>query len=237
MKLSAPVHRLKREAKLLSRQDDIPLHAALDRVAAGEGFATWSLLSAKLSATPPAARLYPQLAPGDLVLVGARPGHGKTLLSLGLAVEAMKAGHRSTFFTLEYTAKDIAGRFRAIGTDIALFDGLFAFDSSDAISAGYMAEKLAAAPRGTLAVIDYLQFLDQRRENPDLMTQVRALKAFAQEKGLILVFVSQIDRSYDPASKPCPDIADIRLPNPLDLSLFSKACFLHDGEVRFQAVN
>jgi replicative DNA helicase len=237
MKLSAPVHRLKRKAKLLSRQDEIPLHAALDRVAAGEGFATWSLLSAKLSATPPAARLYPQLAPGDLVLVGARPGHGKTLFSLGLAVEAMKAGHRSVFFTLEYTAKDIAGRFHAIGTDIALFDGLFAFDSSDAISAGYIAEKLAAAPRGTLAVIDYLQLLDQRRENPDLMAQIRALKALAQEKGLILAFISQIDRAYDPASKPCPDIADIRLPNPLDLSLFSKACFLHDGEVRFQAVN
>ena len=147
MKLSAPVHRLKRKAKLLSRQDDIPLHAALDRVAAGEGFATWSLLSAKLSAMPPAARLYPQLAPGDLVLVGARPGHGKTLFSLGLAIEAMKSGNRAAFFTLEYTEKDVAGRFRAIGSDNALFDGLFAFDSSDTISAGYIAEHRRASPR------------------------------------------------------------------------------------------
>lgn len=237
MKLSAPIHRLKRQAKLLSRREKMPLHAALDRVAAGEGFATWSLLSAKLSAMSPAARHFPQLAPGDLVLVGARPGQGKTLLSLGLAVEAMKAGSRSVFFTLEYTEKDIAGRFRAIGADPAAFDHLFAFDSSDAISAGYIAETLADAPRGTLVVIDYLQLLDQKRENPDLMTQVRALKALAQDRGLILVFVSQVDRSYDPASKPCPDIADIRLPNPLDLRLFSKTCFLHGGEVRFQAVN
>jgi replicative DNA helicase len=237
MKLSAPVHRLKRKARLLSRQDQIPLHAALDRIAAGEGFATWSLLSARLSAASPAARLFPQLAAGDLVLVGARPGHGKTLFSLGLAIEAMKSGHRSVFFTLEYTEKDIAGRFQAIGTEAVRFDGLFTFDRSDAISADYIAQQLAGAPRGTLAVIDYLQLLDQKRENPDLMAQVRALKALARDRGLILVFISQIDRSYDPASKPCPDLADIRLPNPLDLSLFCKACFLHDGEVRFQAMN
>jgi replicative DNA helicase len=88
-----------------------------------------------------------------------------------------------------------------------------------------------------LAVIDYLQLLDQKRENPELMAQVRALKSFARQRGLILVFISQIDRSYDPSDKRCPDISDIRLPNPLDLSLFDKTCFLHDGEVRFQSVN
>lgn len=237
MKLSAPVHRLKRQARLMSRQEAIPLHAALDRVAAREGFASWSLLSARLSAASPAARLFTELAPGDLVLVGARPGHGKTLLSLELAVEAMKSGNKSVFFTLEYTEKDIAGRFRALGTDMALFDGLFEFDTSDLISADYIARRLADAPGGTLAVVDYLQLLDQRRDNPDLSAQVRALKLFARDRGLILVFISQIDRSFDPSAKSCPDIADIRLPNPLDLSLFSKACFLHEGEVRFQAVN
>ncbi len=237
MKLSAPVYRLKRNARLLSRAENIPLHAALDRIAAGEGFASWSLLSSRISEASPAARLFPQLTPGDLVLVGARPGHGKTLLSLELAVEAMKSRNRSVFFTLEYTRQDIADRFRAIGTDMALFGDLFEFDTSDAISADYISERLANAPRGTLAVIDYLQLLDQKRENPELMTQVRTLKAFARQRGLILVFISQIDRSYDPSDKPCPEISDIRLPNPLDLQLFSKTCFLNNGEVRFQAVN
>ena len=51
MKLSAPIHHLKRKAKLLSREEKIPLHEALDRVAAQEGFDGWSLLAAKVSAT------------------------------------------------------------------------------------------------------------------------------------------------------------------------------------------
>lgn len=235
LKLSAPIYRLKRQAKLLSRDQNIPLHEALDRVAVQEGFRAWSLLTAKLSATKPASKLFARLRPGDLVLVGARPGHGKTLMSLEIAVEAMKAGHRGMLFTLEYTDKDVADRFRDIGVEQKDFDGLFAFDSSDAISADYIVKRMAGAPRSTLIVVDYLQLLDQRRENPALMDQVRTLKSFARDGGLIIVFISQIDRSYDPATKPFPDLKDVRLPNPLDLKLFDKTCFLNNGEVRFQA--
>ena len=46
MKLSAPIYQLKRNAKRLSREEKIPLHEALDRVAAQEGFGGWSLLAA-----------------------------------------------------------------------------------------------------------------------------------------------------------------------------------------------
>jgi replicative DNA helicase len=237
LKLSAPIYRLKRQAKLLSRDQNIPLHEALDRVAVQEGFRAWSLLAAKLSATRPASKLFARLRPGDLVLVGARPGHGKTLMSLELAVEAMKAGNRGMLFTLEYTDKDVADRFRDIGVEQKDFDGLFAFDSSDAISADYIVKRMADAPRGTLVVVDYLQLLDQRRENPALMDQVRTLKSFARDGGVIIVFISQIDRSYDPLTKPFPDLKDVRLPNPLDLKLFDKTCFLNNGEVRFQAAS
>lgn len=235
MKLSAPIYRLKRKAKELAHKDDIPLHLALDRIAIGEGFGTWSLLASKSAETLSAEGLLTRLEPGDLLLIGARPGHGKTLLSLQLAVEAMKAGRRAVFFTLEYTARDLLGRFRALGVDPGQFEALFSFDDSDAISADHIMRALAEAPRGTLAIVDYLQLLDQKRGNPELGAQVSALKAFAQARGVILAFISQIDRSYDPMAKPCPDLSDVRLPNPLDLSLFSKSCFLNEGEVRFQA--
>ncbi|RVD64833.1 DNA helicase [Mesorhizobium sp. M7A.F.Ca.ET.027.03.2.1] len=235
MKLSAPIYHLKRQARLLSREGKIALHEALDRVAAQEGFTSWSLLAAKAAEAAPAGMLFAQLAPGDLVLVGARPGNGKTLMSLELAVEAMKSGHRGVFFTLEYTQRDVLDRFRAIGADPVQFNDRFVFDNSNAISADYIVKALSSAPRGTLVVIDYLQLLDQKRENPELMAQVRTLKAFAGDRGLILVFISQIDRSYDPAKKSVPDIGDVRLPNPLDLSLFNKTCFLNKGEIRFHA--
>ena len=237
MKLSAPLYHLKRKAKLLSRAESIPLHEALDRIARQEGFGTWSLLAAKEAAIAPAEKLFGRLSPGDLVLVGARPGQGKTLLSLEFAVQAMKSGSRGVFFTLEYTEKDILDRFRAIGVEREDFAGLFEFDSSDEVSSDYIVKRLAAAPRGTLVVVDYLQLLDQKRENPELMVQVRTLQSFARNRGLIFVFISQIDRSYDPLKKPCPDLEDVRLPNPLDLSLFTKTCFLNNGEVRFRAAS
>lgn len=237
MKLSAPLYHLKRKAKLLSRSENIPLHQALDRVARQEGFGGWSLLAAKMTAIAPAARLFARLAPGDLVLVGARPGQGKTLMSLELAVQAMRAGSRGVFFTLEYTEKDMLDRFRAIGVERSDFAALFEFDSSDDLSSDYIVSRLADAPRGTLVVVDYLQLLDQKRENPELMVQVRALQSFARDRGLIFIFISQIDRAYDPAVKPCPDLQDVRLPNPLDLTHFSKTCFLHNGHVRFWAAS
>lgn len=233
MKLSVPIYHLKRKAKFLSREENIPLHKALNRIALQEGYNSWSFLAAKLSASRPAGKLFARLQPGDLLLVGARPGQGKTLMSLELAVKAMESGNRAVFFTLEYTERDILDRFHAIGVEYAQFDGLFEFDCSDAISADYIIEKLASAPRGTVVVIDYLQSLDQKRENPALAVQVRALKSFAQDRGLIIVFISQIDRSYDPSKKPFPAIQDVRLPNPLDLRLFNKTCFLSNGEVQF----
>ena len=37
--------------------------------------------------------------------------------------------------------------------------------------------------------------------------------------------------------KPCPGLGDVRLPNPLDLTLFNKACFLNNGTINFQTVH
>jgi replicative DNA helicase len=237
MRLSAPVYRLKRKARLMSRAGSIPLHEALDHVAAEEGVHRWSLLSAKAQAPADSAELFALLAPGDLVLVGARPRQGKTLMSLRLAVEAMRSGHRSAFFTLDYTERDVIDRFRAIGAELDQFKALFDVDYSDAISAAYIADRLSDARPGTLAVVDYLQILDQDRQKPELTVQVRTLKSLARERGLIILCISQIDRSYDPSSKQWPDFADVRLPNPLDLTLFDKAFFLNNGEVSLRAAS
>lgn len=231
MRLSAPIHRLKRQAKLMSRACGIPLHAALDRVAASEGFAAWSLLAARH-----ADDLGGWFDPGDLALIGARPRQGKTLLGLRFAIEAMRAGHRCVVFSLEFTERELRRHLSRLGADLEAFGDLFVSDTSDAIDADHIIAVLAGAPRGTLAVVDYLQLLDQRRDSPALAVQIGKLREFARERGVTLVFISQIDRSYDPATKPFPDLDDVRLPNPLDLHLFDKACFLNAGEVRLHHV-
>ena len=232
MALSAPIHHLKRRAKILARTARIPLNQALDRIAREEGFSHWSLLVTRASAVPLARQLLSQLTPGDLLLLGARPGQGKTRLSLELIVEAIKSGRRGVFFTLEYNDIDVLNQFQALARSAAIFADQFEFDNSDAISANYITDRLKSAPKGTVVVIDYLQLLDQKRTNPELMIQVRALNAFAKDRGLIMVFLSQVDRSYELSARPCPNLSDVRLPNPLDLKLFNKTCFLNNGEVQ-----
>ncbi|MEP4191102.1 MAG: DNA helicase, partial [Sneathiella sp.] len=231
MKLSAPIFRLKRQARQLSRTAKIPLNQALDELAKKEGFQNWSLLAARISPAQPNATIYRQLEAGDMVLLAARPGHGKTLLGLELIIEAVKAGNRGVFYTLEYTEDDIHSHFQSLGhhqpTEKAV-----TLDTSDDINADHIINTLDKAAKGTLIVVDYLQLLDQKRENPVLSDQIDALKSFAKTKGLILVFISQIDRSYDRSQNLFPDLADIRLPNPVDLTLFDKACLLNDGEIR-----
>ncbi len=44
MSLSAPINELKRKAKLLRREEGIPLNKVLSRIAKEEGYASWGLL-------------------------------------------------------------------------------------------------------------------------------------------------------------------------------------------------
>ena len=234
MKLSAPIYVLKQQAKILSRQEGIPLHQALDRIANREGFTAWSLLSAKVTPTvqKPVSTLLAQLRSGDLVLLGSRRGQGKTRLSIELSIQMMRQGNQAAFFTLDFTALEVAHCFKALGEDMNAFLNRFLVDESDQICAEYILSRLASAPANTLVVIDYLQLLDQKRENPDLTSQVQQLRNFARERQLIILCLSQIDRRYDPADRPCPGIDDVRLPNPLDLSLFDKTCFLQQDTMQ-----
>ena len=236
MRLSAPTYQLKRRAKLLARDEKIAMHEALDRIARDEGFAGWSLLSSRLAMNPPSKAILSRLADGDLLLLGARPGQGKTLLGLQLLLDAARANRRAVFFSLEYTERDTKERIRSLDVDAEGLSEKLEIVTSDEISADFIVRYLSDSPRGTVAIIDYLQILDQQRSKPALSDQMLVLQEFARRTGVILGFISQIDRSFDPEREPLPSVRHIRLPNPMELGIFSKACFLHDGEVRLQDV-
>ncbi|WP_375691658.1 DNA helicase [Pseudooceanicola sp. LIPI14-2-Ac024] len=230
MRLSAPIYQLKRRAKTLARTETIPLAQALDRVARKEGVASWSLLAARADSTAPARPLLGRLRDGDMLLIGARPSQGKTRLALDLLLAAAAAGRRAVFFTLEYTEAEAMARLDTLAPDATAPRPEVV--TSDEIDADYIIRRLAGAPRGSVAVIDYLQLLDQRRSTPPLGAQMAALRDFARNSGVILGFISQIDRRFDPAERAVPGIADLRLPNPVPEGVFTMACFLHAGAER-----
>lgn len=236
MKLSAPIFQLKRRAKLMARNNKLPLNEALDQIARDEGFARWSMLSSRMAAAPLSKTLLSRLNNGDLLLLAGRPGHGKTMLGLQLLLDAVEDGRKSLLFTLELTDRQASDQLRLLEQDTGGASSQVSIFTSDDISADYIIRRLSEKEPGTVAVIDYLQILDQQRNKPALSEQVHILGDFARRTGVILGFISQIDRSFDPGSKRLPDISDIRLPNAIDLGLFSKACFLHNGEAQLQNI-
>lgn len=236
MKLSAPIFRLKRRARLLARDTGTPLNQALDRIAEAEGFAGWSLLAAHHARLSPSQAILSRLEDGDLLLLAGRPGQGKTVLGLQLLLDAVAEGRRGVFYTLYMTEGDVAAQLGRLGADASVYADKLSVVASDDICAAYIAHDLQGAAPGTLAVIDYLQILDQPRQTPELAEQVRALQAFARAQGVVLAFLSQVSRAYDPEAKPLPDMDDLHLPNRIDTGAFSKTCFLHNGDIRFAAM-
>ena len=236
MKLSAPIFQLKRRAKLMARNNSVPLNEALDHIARDEGFAKWSLLSASMSSPPPFETTLSRLENGDLLLIAGRPGHGKTRLGLRLLIDAARDGRKALMFTLEFTEQQARKHLKSLEVGGgSMSDGIQIF-TSDQISAEYIIQHMSGLEPGTVAVIDYLQMLDQQRSKPMLSKQLQTLGVFAQRTGVVLGFISQIDRSFEAEGKQLPDIGDVRLPNFVDLGLFSKACFIHNGEAQLQNV-
>ncbi|MBB1248996.1 DNA helicase [Rhizobium sp. G21] len=223
-----PIFLLKRQARRLSRAKNIPLHDALDEIARREGFQAWSHLS---SATMRDSVLEPELVsdPGELLLIAARPGHGKTSMGLIWAADAVRSGQSAFIFSLEETEPAIKARLERLGRpDVAASERL-KIDLTDGLDADHIISRLDHAQPGDVAVIDYLQLLDQDRRSPPLEAQIAHLRDHALSKRLRLAFLSQIDRRFELSGKALPDYSDVRRLDRLGANQFDKACFLHRG--------
>ena len=236
MKLSAPVHVLKRKAKELKRSRQITLTEALDRIAREEGFASWSLLQSRVNAFVPKTTddVLDNLFPGDVMLIGARPGLGKTTLALQLLLRAIKQDRTCFFFTLEFTQQELMAKLSRLDETYDQHNSLLKLDFSDEISSSYIITQTRdIIQEGSLVAVDYLQLLDQQRSKPALQNQIEEVKMYARETNSIFIFISQIDRAFEQKGHARPSLGDVRLPNPLDLGLFNKSMFAHDDQMFF----
>lgn len=240
MKLSAPIHVLKSKAKALKKSESISMADALNKIANQEGFSTWSLLQSKLEEIFPNS--YEEILDfcngGDLILIGARPGYGKTSFTIGLFVKAIKQKRKkSYYFTLAETHKDVAGRMAIYDESIGQNNDIFELNYSNDICADYIIEKTKdGIQANSLIIIDYLQLLDEKRVNPPLQDQVEKLKNYAKEKRCIIIFLSQVNRELEYKNDRRPTKEDIRLPNPLDTKLLNKTIFLFRERDDFKEV-
>lgn len=231
MKLSSPIHILKRNAKKLKKEQGMTMSQALDEVAKNEGFSSWSLLVSKKDELFPSkySETLNFFNNGDLVLIGARPGVGKTSFTMGLFVKAIEQKRPKGFcFTLAETHKDLARRIATYNESIGQNDDLFELNYSNDICADFIISVTNNQVQpGSIIIVDYLQLLDEKRVNPPLQDQIQSLKVFAKEKGCIIIFLSQINREIEYKVNQRPTVDDIRLPNPLDINLLNKIIFLY----------
>jgi replicative DNA helicase len=231
MKLSAPIHVLKNQAKSLKKAELITMTEALNKIASQEGFSSWSLLQSK------GKELFPQsydeildyFNGGDLVLIGARPNYGKTSFTIGLFVKALQQKRaKSYYFTLAETHRDVAGRIGIYDEHIGEDDNLFELNYSNDICADYIIKATqGGVSDNSVIVIDYLQLLDEKRINEPLQNQIEKLKTYAKEKNCIIIFISQVNREIEYKNDRRPNKKDIRLPNPLDINLLNKIIILY----------
>ncbi|SDW74733.1 hypothetical protein SAMN05444336_102245 [Albimonas donghaensis] len=154
------------------------------------------------------------------------------MLALALLAEAARQGRGARFFTLDWTAQETARRFAGIAAPVESLAPHPGIEADDDISARTIAARLSDARPGEVAVMDYLQALDQDRSKPPLAAQAEARPDPAARRGLVLVRLAQVGPAFDAVRKPVPDRCDLRRLNPLDLSLFLHACFLHGIETR-----
>jgi len=175
-----------------------PLHAGADMMAAAarrvdERQAGGGTLGGLSSGYPDLDEVLGGLRPGQMVVVGARPGGGKTAIGLNVAARAVLGGTPVLFFSLEMPEDQIADRLLSMGSGVPMSKltrgrpltaqevdrvlgaagpdwvggAAFHCDDDPDLSAQRLAAVLRRAVRRHgigLAVVDYLQLL--RPENP-----------------------------------------------------------------------
>ena len=174
----------------------------------------------------------------DLVLVGARPGMGKTSFALNIATNvAQNTKKKVCIFSLEMSAEQLVSRVlssEALVDSYELRSGKLSSDSwekiadassrlascdiliddTSGVSVTEMKAKLRRVDNLGLVVVDYLQLMQSDRKIDNRVQEVadisRALKIMAKELNVPIICCAQLSRGPESRTDKKPMLSDLR---------------------------
>jgi replicative DNA helicase len=177
------------------------------------------------------------LQPGKLVVLGARPGNGKSSAVRHIGVSAAASGSTVLLLSMEMPASEIAGCLVAqlgsidghrlnrgdlesddwsrlteavdVGARLPLY-----VDDEGGLSLAAIRNKARMVKGLRLLIVDYLQLSTSSLKNATTNDQVaevsKGLKALALSMGICVVLLSQLNRDIERRSDKEPALADLR---------------------------
>jgi replicative DNA helicase len=174
----------------------------------------------------------------DLILLGARPGMGKTSFALNIARHAAVKSHkRVAFFSLEMSKEQLVSRLlsteslvegtklrtgrlseeewiRLIEAGDILSKTQLYFDDNPAITVPEIKAKLRRLKNVDLVVIDYLQLMTASNRIDNRVQEIsqitRGLKILAKELDVPVLVLSQLARDSEKRTNHRPVLSDLR---------------------------
>ena len=178
------------------------------------------------------------LGEGDLVLIGARPGMGKTSFAMNVATNIAKSTQKNVcVFSLEMSAEQLASRMLSsealvdsyairsgnLSTDqykkladaaAELSESNILIDDTTGITVTRMKAKLRRVKNLGLVVVDYLQLMQGERNSDNRVLEVgdisRGLKILAKELKIPVICCAQLSRGPESRTDKRPMLSDLR---------------------------
>lgn len=180
------------------------------------------------------------LQPGQLIVIAARPGVGKSTLALDCARAAAKAGTKTAFFSLEMSRDELTMRLLSAEAGVALHKmrtGNLTDEDWGRIGEVHaevseMPLSIDVSPNSTavdirsksrrfqqlhglgLVVVDYMQLMRSGMKTESRQAEVseisRSLKLLAKELNLPVIALSQLNRGPEQRTDRKPQLSDLR---------------------------
>jgi replicative DNA helicase len=174
---------------------------------------------------------------GDLVVMAARPGQGKTALALSLMYEFGKLGGKGLFISLEMSSEQLAKRYLSLICDLpnwkirnatlreneviymcdSVNNSVVEFfvddDPNSSINQIKSKAKIHKAKHGLeLLIIDYIQLIKGTKQNreQEIAEISRNLKLLAKELQITVIVLAQLSRKCEERADKRPMLSDIR---------------------------